>query len=62
MAYRPDRRAPTPMGLRIVIEVAGISSGMELAVKEDLAMAIEQRYGNTVRVVSVEPLGGYDNG
>lgn len=57
MAYRPDRRYPTQMGLRIVIEVPGISSGMELAVKEDLAMAIEQRYGSTVRVVAVEPMG-----
>ena len=57
MAYGPTRRNPAPMGLRIVIEVVGISSGMELAVKEDLAMAIEQRYDNTVRVVSVEPMG-----
>lgn len=57
MAYRPDRRTPMPMGLRIVIEVDGISSGMELAVKEDLAMALEQRYGHTVRVVLVEPMG-----
>ena len=57
MAYRSTKRNPAPMGLRIVIEVAGISSGMELAVKEDLAMAIEQRYGNAVRVVSVEPMG-----
>lgn len=61
MAYRPDRRAPKPMGLRIVIDVSGISSGMELAVKEDLAMLIEKRYGHTVRVVAVEPIGRVDN-
>lgn len=61
MAYRPDRRAPTPMGLRIVIDVSGIPSGMELAVKEDLAMLIEERYGHTVRVVAVEPIGRVDN-
>lgn len=57
MAYRPVQRAPTPMGLRIVIDVSGISSGMELAVKEDLAMLIEERYGHTVRVVAVKPIG-----
>lgn len=40
--------------LVITMEVYDISPGMELAVKEDLAMAIEGRYGKTVRVVSVE--------
>ena len=40
--------------LVITMEVYDISPGMDLAVKEDLAMAIEQRYGKTVRVVSVE--------
>ena len=55
MAYKPDWRATAPMGLRVVIDVDGISPGMELAVKEDLAMAIEARYGRTVRVVSVTP-------
>lgn len=49
------RDKPSPYGLTIVIEVDGISPGMELAVKEDLAMAIESRYGHTVRVVSVTP-------
>lgn len=39
--------------LRITIEV-DIRSGMEFAVKEDLAMAIEERYGKTVRVVAIE--------
>lgn len=40
--------------LVFTIEVYDISPGMELAVKEDLAMLIEKRYGKTVRVVSVE--------
>lgn len=57
MAYRSDSRYHAPMGLRLVIEVDGMPSGMELAVKEDLAMALEQRYGHTVRVVLVEPMG-----
>lgn len=39
--------------LRITIEV-DIPSGMEFAVKEDLAMVIEERYGKTTRVISVE--------
>lgn len=39
--------------LIITIEV-DIAPGMEFAVKEDLAMAIEQRYGRTTRVVSVK--------
>ena len=39
--------------LILTIEV-DISSGMEFAVKEDLAYVIEERYGKTVRVTSVE--------
>lgn len=39
--------------LILTIEV-DIPPGMEFAVKEDLAMAIEERYGKTTRVVSVE--------
>lgn len=38
--------------LTITIEV-DIAPGMEFAVKEDLAYVIEERYGKTVRVVSV---------
>ena len=45
--------------LRITID-ADIPSGMEFAVKEDLAMAIEQRYGKTVRVVKIEAKEGKD--
>jgi hypothetical protein len=40
--------------LVLTIEVYDISPGMDLAVKEDLAMLLEKRYGKTVRVVSVE--------
>ena len=40
--------------LVITMEVYGVSAGMELAVKEDLAMVVEKHYGGTVRVVSVE--------
>lgn len=40
--------------LRITIEVDGVPAGMELAVKEDLAMKVEEWYGKTVRVVKVE--------
>lgn len=39
--------------LVITVEV-DISPGMEFAVKEDLAYVLEERYGKTVRVVSVE--------
>lgn len=39
--------------LVVTIEVDA-PSGMEFAVKEDLAMVIEERYGKTTRVVSVE--------
>lgn len=39
--------------LILTIEV-DIPSGMEFAVKEDLSYVIEERYGKTVRVVSVE--------
>lgn len=39
--------------LVITLEV-DVPSGMEFAVKEDLAMVIEERYGKTTRVVSVE--------
>lgn len=46
--------------LRITIDT-DIPSGMELAVKEDLAMAIEQRYGKTTRVVSVEVIERKDS-
>ncbi len=38
--------------LILTIEV-DIQPGMEFAVKEDLAMVIEERYGKTTRVVSV---------
>lgn len=40
--------------LRITIEVKDIPAGMELAVKEDIAMKVEEWYGQTVRVVKVE--------
>lgn len=40
--------------LKITIEVKDIPAGMELACKEDLAMKIEEWYGQTVRVVKVE--------
>lgn len=39
--------------LVITIEV-DIPSGMEFAVKEDLAYVIEERYGKTVRVIEVK--------
>lgn len=39
--------------LVITVEV-DIPGGMEFAVKEDLAYVLEERYGRTVRVVSVE--------
>ena len=39
--------------LVITIEV-DIKPGMELAVKEDLSYVIEERYGKTTRVISVE--------
>lgn len=41
------------MMLVITVEV-DIPSGMEFAVKEDLSYTLEERYGKTVRVVSVE--------
>lgn len=47
--------------LVITMEVYDVSPGMELAVKEDLAMAIERRYGKTVRVISVEGKGEHDS-
>lgn len=40
--------------LIVTMEVDNVPPGMELAVKEDLAMVVEERYGKTVRVVSVE--------
>lgn len=40
--------------LRITMEVKDIPAGMELAVKEDIAMKVEEWYGQTVRVVKVE--------
>lgn len=43
--------------LTITIEVDHVSAGMALAVKEDLAMLIEERYGKTTRVVSVKEAG-----
>lgn len=46
--------------LVITMEVYDVSPGMDLAVKEDLAMAIEKRYGKTVRVVSVEGRDEHD--
>ena len=39
--------------LTITIEV-DIPSGMEFAVKEDLAYTLEERYGKTVRVIEVK--------
>lgn len=39
--------------LTITIE-ADVSSGLSLAVKEDLAMLLEQRYGCNTRVIEVK--------
>ena len=46
--------------LRFTIDV-DIRSGMELAVKEDLAMVIEERYGKTVQVIAVEVVERNEN-